>query len=58
MVTSPPITANKRVDFFRHNAIVTGDKTKPTAIDNDPIIPIKNETERFHQNQSQNVQIS
>lgn len=35
----PPITANKRVDFRRQNAIATGDIRSATHIDNEPIMP-------------------
>lgn len=41
VVTKPPITANSRVDFRRHNAIVMGDIRRPMAIDTEPINPVK-----------------
>ena len=35
-ITRPPITAVKRVDFFRQIPIVMGDKKSETDIHNDP----------------------
>lgn len=41
MSTKPPITANNRVDFRRQSVIVTGDTSRPLAIDKEPTIPIR-----------------